>query len=302
MSQLPAAKDYHYIHLQSAAEKTLIDSRLAFYQVCKALWEHVETHKIEILGFCLLRNDIHLIVTKPATSLDEFIVSITGIYNDWYNLAHHKRGRLFTSPAIHLLPDAKLLADCINYIHWQPVKENLVATPEIYPWSSHKAYLTSSEWPWVDTEPGLSAIARHRVSWVRRYLKFMEHPVKELEFPKNIQQNTELAHVISTKPTLKTSNINTPQLKKIIDYVCTEYRLSMDEFKGLKRHRSASEARSIVGWLAMEFSTGDIAEIASKINADTYLLNHAINELSNHQLNYLETIKAKLIELEPQIN
>jgi len=76
----------------------------------------------------------------------------------------------------------------------------------------------------------------------------------------------------------------------------------MDEFKGLKRHRSASEARSIVGWLAMEFSTGDIAEIASKINADTYLLNHAINELSNHQLNYLETIKAKLIELEPQIN
>ncbi len=61
--------------------------------------------------------------------------------------------------------------------------------------------------------------------------------------------------------------------------MCAAYGLEEDELKASRQGRIASEARTIVGWLAMEFGCASLTEVGRRFNRDVGTMSSAVRRL-----------------------
>jgi putative transposase len=101
-------------------------------------------HQIEVLGYCLMRNHVHLlvIVVGPGEALSAAMQMLLGSYARWWNKNQGRSGHLFEArfydePA---RTDSHVVA-AARYIDLNPVAANLHAAPEEYEWSSYRAHV-----------------------------------------------------------------------------------------------------------------------------------------------------------------
>ncbi len=103
----------------------------------KWLQAYCKKYGVEILAYCLMTNHIHLIaVPKKEDGLQRVLKPLHMRYAQRINRAqgwtgHVWQGRFFSSP----LDDAYMWA-AIRYVERNPVRANMVARAEDYPWSS----------------------------------------------------------------------------------------------------------------------------------------------------------------------
>jgi putative transposase len=101
------------------------------------LGEYSKQHKIEILAYCLMASDIHLVaVPKTGDSLQWVMKPLHMRYAQRYNRyrgwkGHVWQGRYFSSPL-----DKRFTWAAIRYVERIPVRAKLVRKAERYPWSS----------------------------------------------------------------------------------------------------------------------------------------------------------------------
>ena len=126
----------------------------------------------EILGFCLMDNHFHLLVRmfpedhgdeaslrrrfslayrdtavfsvakiadyrKKWSSLSEFIKDIKQTFSRYYNKKNGRKGYLWGDRFKSVIvQDGRTLVNCLAYIDLNPVRANIVTSPEKYRWSS----------------------------------------------------------------------------------------------------------------------------------------------------------------------
>ena len=111
---------------------------------------------VEILGFCLMPNHIHLLVHQVADNGISLFLQKMGGYSSYFNKKYQRFGGLFQRPfkAIHIETEDQLLI-VITYIHLNPIdlieqnwKIKGISNPqkvmeflESYLWSSYPHYL-----------------------------------------------------------------------------------------------------------------------------------------------------------------
>lgn len=119
---------------------------------------------VEILGFCLMPNHIHLLVRQVADKGISLFFQKMGGYSTYFNKKHERFGSLFQRPfrAIHIKTEDQLLI-VITYIHLNPVdliesnwKIEGISNPqkvmdflESYSWSSYPYYLGKDKFSWL---------------------------------------------------------------------------------------------------------------------------------------------------------
>jgi REP element-mobilizing transposase RayT len=139
------------------------------------LQETSEMWGIRIAAYCLMPNHYHLLVQTPLANLSRSMRHVNGIYTQRYNRRHGCDGQLFRGryKAIVVEEDNYLL-QLMRYIHKNPVKAGIVESPDDYPWSSHKAYLSEAKkWDWIYRQFLLSMLIPDRHAGVRAYKAFM---------------------------------------------------------------------------------------------------------------------------------
>ncbi|HEY4692239.1 MAG TPA: transposase [Bellilinea sp.] len=110
--------------------------------------------QLTIIAYCLMPNHYHFLVRQdgefPAGLLPQRVFnSYSKAYNQWYN--HH--GTLFEAPyQVKLVQqDAHLLHLC-RYIHYNPLKDGLVANLSEWPYSNYLEWIGDRNWALIDSE------------------------------------------------------------------------------------------------------------------------------------------------------
>src|SRR5262249_7498308 len=96
----------------------------------------------EIVGYCLMRNHVHLLIHVPDGELSRGMQELSGEYSRRWNRKHGHYGHLFQNRFTYrpVLSERHLLAS-VRYIDLNPVVVRAKFRPEQWEWSSYRAHV-----------------------------------------------------------------------------------------------------------------------------------------------------------------
>ena len=118
---------------------------------------------VEIWGYCLMRNHVHLIAVPAAEqSLRRAIGEAHRRYTRRINFREQWRGYLWQGRFASFVMDEPYLVAAARYVELNPVWAGLVADAGEWPWSSARPHLRRRDDRLVKTAPLLAMIADWR--------------------------------------------------------------------------------------------------------------------------------------------
>ena len=101
-----------------------------------------------------MTNHIHLLVQVGDRPLGCLMQRIGTRFARTIQKRMRTTGHLFERRYHALLVDVdSYFLELLRYIHLNPVRARMVASPEQYPWSSHHDYLATQPRDWITTDP-----------------------------------------------------------------------------------------------------------------------------------------------------
>lgn len=132
----------------------------------------VQRHTMRVHAFCLMTNHIHLLVEVQEMPISQPMQALLQVHAQYVNRRYGHRGHLFADRFwSEICRRHTYLLELLRYIHLNPVRAGLATSPELYRWSSHRAYLGMSS-GWVTTTL-LELFGRHRPEAMREYALFI---------------------------------------------------------------------------------------------------------------------------------
>jgi putative transposase len=135
-----------------------------------------ERYNWVVHAYCLMNNHYHLLVETPDANLSQGMRQLNGVFTQSMDRKHHRVGHLFQGryKAILIDKDVYLLELC-RYIVLNPVRANMVNSPEEWPWSSWHCMLGNVESPvWLSTDTLLVQFAKNRQDAIQSYIDFVK--------------------------------------------------------------------------------------------------------------------------------
>ena len=179
----------YHVMLRGNAKQTIFTEAVEYQQFEKILAQGLEVHQVKLHAYCWMKNHVHLALQVTETPLSKLMQSLSQRYTVWFNHRHERVGHLFQGRYKDILVDSdQYLLELIRYIHLNPVRANLVADPENYSYSSHRAYsgLVAAP-PWLTLDWGQSQF--------EDYLEFMGGTVKE-EMEQQLRNGNEAGRIL----------------------------------------------------------------------------------------------------------
>ena len=98
--------------------------------------------------YCLMDNHYHLLIETPSGNLPQIMRHINGAYTTYFNVKRARSGHLFQGRYKAILVEIDEYAkELSRYIHLNPVRAEMVRTPEEYEWSSYQFYIGKKKPP-----------------------------------------------------------------------------------------------------------------------------------------------------------
>lgn len=95
-----------------------------------------------LYAYCLMSNHVHLLIERQASTVGRIMQRLLTSYAQYYNRRYRRVGHLFQGRYKAVLCQSdRYLSELVRYIHLNPVRARMVAKPEQYKYSSHRAYL-----------------------------------------------------------------------------------------------------------------------------------------------------------------
>ena len=106
------------------------------------LAEQAERHGLEITGFCLMRNHVHLVaVPKAEEALAKAVGRTHFRYTQYINRFHKHSGHLWQGRFYSCALDRRHFWLALKYVERNPVRARLCRKPWRYEWSSAAAHV-----------------------------------------------------------------------------------------------------------------------------------------------------------------
>ena len=243
------------------------------------LQEQVNRFGCRIHAYCLMNNHLHLAVQVGEEPLPKIMQNIAFRYTSWINRQQKRVGHLFQGRYKSILVEKEsYLLELVRYIHLNPVRVGWVKDPLAYPWSSHSGYLGIKEVPWLTTEWVLKRLGQTETESRMRYQAFIQEGIgegKRKEFYQGNQDGRILGEdrfVEEVLTKIESKGGKPPSIQKIIKAVCQEYDLKEKELGLRGQDRKRSEARAVVGWIAVQKGSATLTEVGKRFERDVATL------------------------------
>lgn len=106
------------------------------------LKQYSEHYSLRILGYCLMRNHVHLVVEPSAqTSLARTLREVHGRYAQYLNAVEHASGHVWQNRYYSCAVEGVGLSAVMRYVELNPVRAGLVKHAPDYVWSSAVLHL-----------------------------------------------------------------------------------------------------------------------------------------------------------------
>src|SRR4029079_18669732 len=117
-----------------------------------------------VTAYVLMTNHYHLVIQLTERTLARGMKWLNQCYTQWFNFAHDRVGHVFQgrykSP---LVEKESYSLELLRYVVLNPVEAKIVARPEDYKWSSHRAVLGLTSVPeWLAVDDTLIQFAPNR--------------------------------------------------------------------------------------------------------------------------------------------
>jgi putative transposase len=135
---------------------------------------------ITLYAYCLMPNHIHLLLEMGKVSLSKVLQRFHTWYTQYFNRRYDRMGHLFQGryKAIVCDKDAYLL-ELVRYIHLNPVRAGLVDSPEDYPRSSHRVYLSIDKSEMIDSSFVLKQFSGKLSASKKSYKSFVMEGIRQ---------------------------------------------------------------------------------------------------------------------------
>jgi len=286
--RLHVAGGVYHVMLRGNAGQAIFYDDEDRYHLYLLLQEGISRYGHRIHGFCLMSNHLHLAVQVGDEPLSKIIQNLSFRYTRWVNRKQKRIGHLFQGryKAILVEQDSYLL-ELVRYIHLNPVRAKMVRQPSAYPWSGHRCYLGKEVLPWLHTEWILSQFGKRINSCRRRYEEFVraghgEGHREEFhggeEDHRVLGQDRFVEKMLETQlcPPYKRKQIS---LESLVRSVCKEYQLKDTDLTSASRNRKASEARQVIGWLALKSDNLTLTQVAQYFSRDVTTVSRGVKRL-----------------------
>jgi putative transposase len=145
---------FYHITSRGNERKKVFKSKRDREKFLEYLESATQRYDAVIHVYCLLDNHYHLLLETPSGNLSQIMRHINGAYTTYCNVKRKRSGHLFQGRYKAILVDADEYAkELSRYIHLNPVRAEMVATPEEYDWSSYQYYIGRKKPPeWLTRE------------------------------------------------------------------------------------------------------------------------------------------------------
>ena len=119
------------------------DDRRVYLEILR---EQTEKHHLDVQGFCLMSNHIHLIATPFSTeSLARAVGRTHFLYTQYINRMHRRSGHLWQNRFYSCPLDRRHFFEALRYVECNPVRARLHRLAWKYKWSSASAHLGAGD-------------------------------------------------------------------------------------------------------------------------------------------------------------
>ena len=284
---------YHVMLRGNAGQEIFFDDEDR-YHLYLLLQEGISRYGHRIHGFCLMSNHLHVAVQVRDEPLSRIMQNLSFRYTRWVNRKQKRIGHLFQGryKAILVEEDSYLL-ELVRYIHLNPVRAKMVRQPSVYRWSGHRCYLGKEELPWLYTEWVLSQFGKRINTCRQRYEEFVRAGFGEgyrEEFHGGGEDHRVLGNDRFVEKMLETQlcqpyKRNHISMERLVRSVCKEYNLKDADLTSASRNRTASEARQIIGWLALKSDNITLTQVAQYFGRDVTTLSRGVKRMEEKMRN-----------------
>ena len=134
-----------HVMVQGINKEYIFSKKIYIETYLQLIHKYKQKFPITIIAYCIMNNHAHLLVhVEDIKVLGKFMHIINLIYSQFYNRENQRTGVLFRNKyQSEPIYDKRYLINCINYIHMNPVKANMVKDCKDYPYSTYNDYLNN---------------------------------------------------------------------------------------------------------------------------------------------------------------
>lgn len=138
---------------------------------------------IRIFAYALLTNHIHLVLQTPDANVSSAMRLLHGAYAAGFNRKYKRTGHLFGGRfRSRIIDDDQYLLEATRYVHLNPVRAGLAESPEDYPWSSYRLYVSPEvQESFIDPRPVLGLLSAGDAASRGAYARFVIDRVEKQE-------------------------------------------------------------------------------------------------------------------------
>src|SRR5690606_180576 len=130
---------YYHVTNRGEGRRAIFPNEEYFEVFLSGLSDACRRLNVEVHGYCLLKNEYHLLIKTPEGNLSRFMRQVDGLYTQNYQRLRRTRGAVFRSRYKAVLVQAeKYLLNLSRFLHCLPGRNRI--KPETHPWSSYAHY------------------------------------------------------------------------------------------------------------------------------------------------------------------
>jgi len=118
------------------------------------LQQSIQRHSVELIGYCLMSNHIHLVaVPHQKDALARSLKETHGRFASYWNSINHSSGQVWQGRYYSCPLDEGHLWEALRYTELNPVRASLVSRASDWPWSSAAVHCGAAPaGPWLDMD------------------------------------------------------------------------------------------------------------------------------------------------------
>ncbi|MDD4908374.1 MAG: transposase [Candidatus Omnitrophica bacterium] len=142
----------------------------------EVLSEAKEKYPCYIYSYCLMINHFHLLIEPKEKNNIGSLMKFVGVkYVHYVNKHYNRTGTLWEGRFKSCIIEAEsYFLSCLKYIEMNPVKANIVSSPESYRWSSYRVRAYGDKNKIVDIDPWYKSLGEDDIIRQVNYRRFFQ--------------------------------------------------------------------------------------------------------------------------------
>ena len=261
---------YHVIVRGNQRLKTFLDDR--DYQVyLERLAKYRKLYGYNIHAYCLMPNHAHLLVESSDRPLGKFMQGLQQSYSQYFNARHRKVGHVFQGRYKAIICDRdEYLLQLTRYIHLNPVRAEMVKTPDRYRYSGHRAYIEGKADAVIDPARvlklfgGKAAYRGFVQDGLKDGHKDQYYEVEDQRFLGGEGFGEKLTEDSETRPAVTRRK----PLESIVRQLAKDFQTTVEVIRSSDRSWEISKARTTIAFVLTRRLGYRLADVAAYIHRD----------------------------------